>query len=63
MIKILTTKVRDGLRHIGAEMGATADTMQEDRREEAEAIRAALEWIHYQETRIDRQRALRGERP
>ncbi len=56
-VKILTRKVRTGLRLVDMEMTATADTMDEDRPDEADAIRAAIEWIDYQVSRCDRKRA------
>ena len=62
MTKILTDKVQTGLRLIGAEMSATADTMVEDRPEDAAAIRAALDWISWKEAQVLRARLLRASR-
>jgi hypothetical protein len=45
---------------VNAEMSATADTMQEDRPADADAVRAALDWIESQVSRIERQREKRA---
>lgn len=56
MSKVLTPKVRHGLSLIEAEMDATADTMLEDRPDEAEAIRLALHWIRFRVAQLDKKR-------